>query len=252
MAVQVLVLGPIEVRVGGRRIPVTPLERALIALLALSPARTVSTAAIVDALWGERPPQYARTRVQNIICVIRRKLAGAADALSTRAPGYCLAAQIDHVSFDRLLSAGRGWAAQRRSERACEMFGEAMSLWRGPALDGVDAPFATAARATLSEAQLLAMEDYADAQLASARHQRLTPSLVDFVARHPYRERARGQLMVALYRSGRQSEAVAAYRAGRALLNRELGLEPSRELQELYRSILLQEPCAGLPPAFVR
>ncbi|WP_433534470.1 AfsR/SARP family transcriptional regulator [Micromonospora sp. CA-249363] len=243
--VQVLLLGPIEVRVGGRQVPVSPLERALVALLALTPARTVSTTAIVDALWGDNPPQSARTRVQALVSGVRRKLAGSANALATRAPGYALAAQIDNVLFGRLLDVGRDCVAKRDAERACAAFDEAMNLWRGPALGGVDAPYAGVARATLSEAQLLAVEEHAEAQLACGRHRALTPSLVEFVATHPFRERSRGQLMVALYRSGQQSEAIAVYRAGRDLLHREMGVEPCPQLQELHQRILRHDPCVA-------
>jgi DNA-binding SARP family transcriptional activator len=241
VVIQVLVLGSIEVLVDGRPVPMSPLERALAALLALAPARTVSTAVIVDGLWGDRSPRSARARVQALVCGLRRKLLGAADALSTRAPGYSLLAETDTVRFDRLLSVGRGWAARSEAERACAAFDQAMTLWRGPALDGVDAPFAGAARAALDEAQLLAVEDHTEVRLACGRYRALLPGLVEFVARHPFRERARGQLMVALYRSGRQSEAVTVYRAGRDLLARELGLEPCPQLQELYQRILLQD-----------
>jgi DNA-binding SARP family transcriptional activator len=248
-AVQVLVLGSIEVLVRGRPVPVSPLERALAALLALAPARTVSTDAIVDGLWGERPPRSARTRVQALVSGLRRKLPDAADALSTRAPGYSLLAETDNVRFDRLLSAGRRWVARNEAERACAAFDQAMTLWRGPALDGVDSPFARTARAALDEAQLLAVEEHTDVRLACGRHRTLLPGLVEFVTTHPFRERARGQLMVALYRAGRQSEAVSVYRAGRDLLARELGLEPCPQLQELYQRILLQDLRAPCQPA---
>jgi DNA-binding SARP family transcriptional activator len=201
----------------------------------------VSTSAIVDALWGEDPPRSARTRVQALVCGLRRKLRHAADAVVTRAPGYSLLAETDTVRFDRLLSAGRRWAASSETERACAAFDQAMTLCRGPALDGVDAPFAGAARAALDEARLLAAEERTEVRLACGRHRALLPGLVEFVATHPFRERARGQLMVALYRSGRQAEAVTVYRAGRDLLARELGLEPCPQLQELYQRILLQD-----------
>lgn len=251
-AVHILMLGPIEVWVGGQRVAVSPLERDLIALLALAPARILSTAAIMDGLWGERPPRSARTRVQALVSGVRRKLAGSADALSTCAPGYSLAAQTDTVVFNRLLTVGRGWVAENEVERACATFDEALKLWRGPALDGVNAPFAAVARAALSEAHLLAIEEHTQVQLACGRYQTLTPRLVEFVATHPFRERSRGQLMVALYRSGRQCDAVAVYRTGRDLLNRELGLEPCPQLRELYQRILLQDPGAGaeIAPVF--
>ena len=244
-AVQVLVLGSVEVWVGSRVIEVSPLERALVALLALTPDRIVSTAAIADGLWGDSPPRSARTRVQALVSGVRRKLADSADALSTRGPGYTLAALTDSVVFNRLVTAGRSWVAEREVEQACTAFDLALTLWRGPALDGIDAPFAGMARTTLSEKQLLAVEEHADVQLACGRHRALTPDLVQFVAAHPFRERARAQLMTALYRSGRQCEALAAYREGRDLLDRELGLAPCPQLQQLYQRILLHDLCAG-------
>jgi len=133
-----MLLGPVEVRVDGRRIPASPLESALVALLALTPARTVSTASIVDALWGERPPASARTRVQALVSGVRRKLGAAADALATCAPGYALApVQVDSVVFNDLLTVGRDWAAANHPDRACAAYDQAIGLWRGPALDGV-------------------------------------------------------------------------------------------------------------------
>ncbi|WP_164842206.1 AfsR/SARP family transcriptional regulator [Actinoplanes solisilvae] len=239
-AVQVLVLGSIEVFAGDHQIAMSPLERALVALLALAPARVVSTGAIVDGLWGDRPPRCARTRVQALVSGIRRKLAGSAGALRTSAPGYVLTADVDQARFDRLVALGR---SAPDAEQACVAYDRAIRLWRGPALDGVEAPFAGLARAALAEGQLLAVEDHADLKLACGRYRHLTPDLVEFVARHPFRERARGQLMTALYHAGRQREAIEVYRAGRDLLRRELGLDPCPQIQQLYQRVLLQDLC---------
>ncbi len=243
------ILGPLEVwdggcevSLGGRR------PRALLALLLLHPNEVVSADRLIDELWGEDSPERAAALRVN---VSRLRKALPPDVLTTRSPGYVIRVEPDDLDlhrFERLVDEARGLRARGLAAEASERLREALSLWRGPALaDFGYESFAQAATARLEEIRLAAVELRIDADLALGRHDELVGELEALVAEQPLRERLRGHLMTALYRSGRQAEALDVYKDGRRALVDELGIEPSTALQELERAILQQESALNLP-----
>jgi DNA-binding SARP family transcriptional activator len=210
--------------------------RALLALLLLHRNEVVSRDTLLDGLWGESPPPRALGSLQNYVSHLRRALGD--DVLVTQPPGYVLRVGADELDldwFERLVAEASGKDAAERAER----LRSALALWRGPPLaDFTYEAFAQTAIARLEELRLTALEERIDADLELGRHAELVGELEALVAEHSLRERLRGQLMRALYRSGRQSEALDVYRDGARLLREELGLEPSEELRRLERAIL--------------
>jgi class 3 adenylate cyclase len=244
-ALEVLLLGPLEARIDGLPVELRrPKQRALLALLALRAGEVVSVDRLVDELWGEAPPRSAVGSLQNLVSDLRKTLG--AEALVTRSPGYVLAVDrevVDAHRFERLVQKGQGDAEALR---------EALALWRGqPLAELASEPFVQAEVARLEELRAGAREDLFDVELELGRHGQLVADLEVFVAEHPLRERPRGQLMLALYRSGRQADALEAYRNARETLVEELGLEPSSELQRLEQAILRHDPSVDLerPPS---
>ena len=234
------VLGPVEPAdlPGGK-------PRALLARLALEPGRVVSADALVEALWDE-PPASAHKVVQVYVSQLRKALG--ADAIETRAPGYVLRAGQDETDLGRFEQLADAAREAREPARRAELLREALELWRGRALEEFDdEPFAEAAARRLAELRLHALEERIDAQLELGEHARLVPELEALAAQEPLRERPRAQLMLALYRSGRQAEALERYRSGRQLLVDELGIEPGPALQELERAILRQDAALAQP-----
>jgi DNA-binding SARP family transcriptional activator len=233
-------LGPLEVKsdegsitIAGQR------QRALLALLALRAGQVVPSETLVELLWGESPPPTAATSLQNAVSQLRKALGSS--VLLTKPPGYLLDVdreQVDLGRFQRLASRARDRAA---AERAA-LLREALGLWRGAPL--ADFPFESWAQAEvhgLEELRLSALEDLLDAELELGRHAEVVRQAEPLVHEHPLRERPIGQLMLALYRSGRQAEALELYHAARRRLVDELGIEPGRELQSLFARILRQE-----------
>lgn len=222
----------------------SPRQRALLAILLLNRGELVSSDRLADELWGERPPPTANKIVQGYISHLRKALGER--TLITRGGGYVLIAEGDQVDADRfteLAADGRDLLASGDPAAARELLGRALSLWRGAALaDFAYEPFAESEVARLTEARLVAEEDRIDADLALGRHRNVTAELEALYRRHPSRERLLAQLMLALYRSGRQAEALEAYRRGRAALRDELGLEPGPELRALEQCVLVQDP----------
>jgi DNA-binding SARP family transcriptional activator len=234
------ILGPLEVARDGRAIPIARIkERALLAVLLLSANEVVSTDRLVDRLWGSDPPPTAGKALQ--VCVSRLRKALGQEAIVTRAPGYFVRVErgeLDLHRFEQLLADAQGADAQR----AAALLGDALSLWRGaPLADVAYAAFAQVEIARLDELRFAALEKRIDVELALGRDQQLVGELEGLVGEYPLRERLRGQLMLALYRSGRQAEALAAYENGRRLLDDELGLEPSESLKRLQRAILAHD-----------
>jgi YVTN family beta-propeller protein len=245
------VLGPLEVVRDGVTIPLhRPRLRALLALLLLHANEVVSSDRIIDALWGDDPPQNAANAVQTTVSRLRKQLLdgqnGAAEMIRTRPPGYVIQVapdDLDLARFERRVHEGRAALQAGSAEAAARALRDALATWRGPALAGVQYDGLLRREVDrLEEERLAALELRIDADLACGRHPALVGELEALVAANPYRERLRGQLMLALYRSGRQAEALAAYQDGRRLLVDELGIEPSRALQQLERSILRQDP----------
>ena len=243
------VLGPLEVREEGQPIEVgRQKQRALLAMLLLRRGEVVSMDALIEGLWGEDPPRTARAALQNYVSQLRAAL-GSSTVVS-QTGGYALEAgpeQLDLSRFERLLAESRNAPATER-ERT---FQEALALWRGPPLAGLEfEPFAGAECPRLEELRAGAVEDLADAKLALGGGPELVAELETLIGQHPFRERLRGQLMLALYRAGRQVEALEAYRETRRTLVDELGIEPSEPLNELEQAILRHDPrLAGRPAA---
>ena len=222
----------------------------MLAILLLHRGEVVSVDRMVDELWGERPPETATKTVQVYVSRLRKVLGEG--VLVTRGGGYVLELGPDDVDADRFERlAGEGREALDRGEprAAAKTLAEALELWRGAALaDFAYESFAQNEIARLEEQRLVALENRVEADLALARHAALVSELEALVAEHPTRERLRGQLMLALYRSGRQSEALESYRDARRTLDEELGLEPGPEMQQLERAILTQDPAIAAPP----
>src|SRR5215211_310771 len=233
---EVKLLGPLEVVADGRRIELRrKKQRALLALLALRAGEVVSTDRLVDDLWGETPPRAAIGSLQNLVSELRKLLG--AHLLVTRAPGYVLELDRQFVDAHRF----------QRAVREGEGLREALALWRGPALaDLAFEPFAQSEIQRLEELKTSAREELFEAELKRGAHAQLVAELETFVAEHPLRERPRGQLMLALYRSGRQADALEAYRQAREALVEDLGIDPSAELQQLEQAILRQDVALGL------
>ena len=233
-------LGPLEVAVEGRPVPFPAAKpRALLALLLLDRNRVVSVDRLIDELWGEEPPETAGKALQGYISQLRKALG--ADRVATTSPGYSLRVEpgeLDVDRFETLADDGRERLAAGDARAAAELLAEALALWRGPPLAEFTEPFAAAARGRLEDARTAAVESRVDADLALGRHTELITELEQLVAAEPYRERLRGELMLALYRAGRQADALEVYRQTRDTLVGELGIEPSRELQELEQAIL--------------
>ena len=247
------ILGATEVRSAqGDAVPIGgPRVRSLLALLLLNAGRLVTTERLIDGLYGEDPPGGAANALQSQISRLRRGLGGT--ALEFDAVGYRLAVDPEDVDvhrFERLAGEGRRALAAGDAARASELLREALGLWRGPALaDVAGAPFAETQAARLEELRVAAVEDRAEADLTLGRHRDLVPGLRELVAAHPLRERLRGQLMRALYGSGRQAEALTAFEDARRILAEELGADPSPELTAVQLAILRAEPEPGPGPA---
>ena len=244
------VLGPLVVRIGGRTVAAGgPKQRALLALLLLSANRVVARERLIGELFAEQSVNSADHALRNHVSRLRKVL-GAVGAdeprLVARTPGYLLRVEpgeLDLEQFERLVGAGREALAGGDAAGAAESFRVAESLWEGrPLADLEFEPFARVEVERLEELRLAAVEERIDAELALGRQPALVSELETLAAEHPYRERFRAQLMLALYRSGRQAEGLDVYRQTRTLLTDELGLEPGTELQELQRAILVQDP----------
>src|SRR5829696_3233506 len=250
------ILGPLEVRDGDRELLLGGRQqRALLALLLLHANEVVPVNQIVDELWPEAPPTSATKSLHALVSRLRRTLEGEPSArkgdagdngvVLTRAHGYVLTiapGDLDRDRFESLLEAGRRALAAGHTKEASATLREALALWRGPPLaEFAHDSFAQVEIARLDELRLSALEERIEADLAAGRSAELVAEVDALVAAHPLRERLRGQLMLALYRSGRQSEALQVYQEARRLLVDELGVEPSPALQRLERSILLQE-----------
>ena len=243
------ILGPMEVLDGLRRVDLPAgRARALLALFILRAGEAVAVDRIIDDLWGEHPPPTVHTIVQGFVSRLRKILEPGRDPreqpaiLQTAGQGYRLAIDpeaVDAHRFTRLLEEARDVDHEARSS----LLRGALALWHGPALaDFTYEPFAQQPIAALEELRVVAIEERIDTDLALGLHGQVVPELERLLTAHPFRERIRGQLMLALYRSGRQRDALAAYRGARDLLVEELGIEPNPALRRLERAILKQDP----------
>ncbi len=227
-------------------------ERSLLVLLLINRGEVVSTDRIVEALWGDHAPETAAKAVQGYVSHLRRILepgrdAGASDGLLlTRAPGYVLrvdAHAVDAIRFEQLASRGSNALEEGAVAEAATALEQSLGLWRGDALaEFAFDDFAQGEIHRLEDLRLVALEDQAHALLQLGRNTEVVAGLDELVAENPMRERLRASLMLALYRTGRQADALQVYRDGRRVLTGELGLEPGPELQRLEQSILAQDP----------
>jgi DNA-binding SARP family transcriptional activator len=247
------ILGPLEVIDGGQRLRLGGVkQRAVLAILLLNANRVVSVDRLVDELWDGRPPGSAISTLQTYVSHLRdlleprRGRGEAAQVLVTQNPGYLLRVgpdDLDAVRLERLIRQGQETLEAGRAPAAAARFQLGLELWRGPALaDFADQPFATSEIDRLEQLQLVAVEGKAEAELAMGLHAELVGELEALVAEHPFREGFRAQLMLALYRSGRQADALAVFRTTRELLASELGIDPDDRLVWLEQAVLRHAP----------
>jgi DNA-binding SARP family transcriptional activator len=236
MEMEFRILGPLEIHSDGQALDLGGTkQRSLLAVLLLHANQVVSQDRLVDALWESDPPETAHKALQVHVSGLRKLLGK--ERLETRPPGYLLRVADDELDLERF-----------RQLREQGMLAEALALWRGPPLsDFAYDGFAQAAIAQLEDQRFACLEERIDRELDAGRHGELTGELEALVAENPLRERLRGELMLALYRSGRQAEALEAYQQARSTLVDELGIEPGRELRALHQAILNQDPALELP-----
>ena len=253
MDVRVGILGELDVvagdgrhiHVGGRR------QRTLLALLATSPDRVVSTDLVVNALWTPTPPTHEANAVQTVVSRLRRAVGDG--CVMTLPPGYVLRVDADNVDasrFERLADDGRRALAAGEAPAAADGLRAALSLWRGPPLaEFIDCDFARFEAMRLEERRLSALEDCFDADMAVGRHRDVVGEIEALATENPLRERLQAQRLLALYLSGRQADALARYRELAELLRESHGLEPGRSLRDLERRMLQQDPALDPSPA---
>src|SRR4051794_45379 len=241
------ILGTLTARDGDAEIPVPGTRlRTLLALLVVADGGVVTADRLADDLWGDAIPAGAANALQSLVSKLRRILGDRGSIIVTEPMGYrpdLMQAEVDAREFDRKLGEGRAALDAGDVVTAAERIAAALDRWRGPALDGLtdnDALHREAMR--LDELRVAALEDRCDADLRCGRHVELVPELQQLTVANPVRERIHAQLMLALYRCGRQAEALRAYQDAREMLADELGLDPGPELQELEAAILDQDP----------
>jgi DNA-binding SARP family transcriptional activator/tetratricopeptide (TPR) repeat protein len=248
-----LILGPLEVRTDGRLVPVQGFrQRALLAMLLLHANEVVASGRLLDELWGAEPRSDTaalRVRISQLRKALR--VAGCDELLETSPPGYVLKLDRDWLDLGRheRLTAEAGLVLEHDPARGAARLREALALWRGPPLaDFAYEPFAQTTIGRLDELRLSTLEKWIEAELASGREREVVGELGTLVAEHPLREGFRAQMMLALYRAGRQAEALAVYQQTRNLLVEELGIEPAPALQELHRAVLTHDPSLERQP----
>ena len=243
------ILGPLEVWAGDRQLSLRGTkQRALLVVLLLHANEVVSTDRLIDLLWGDEPPEAGGTALRVRVSQLRKALGQGGGSIVTRAPGYVLELsdkQLDLRRFERLVAE----AAEAPPELAAERLREALALWRGaPLAEFAYDDFAQTAIARLEELRLGALEMRIDADLSLGRHREVVPELEALAQQHPLREAPARQLMLALYRSGRQADALAVYRQCRSSLVDDLGIEPTPALAQLEKAVLQHDPALQLEP----
>ncbi|GGT07045.1 SARP family transcriptional regulator [Planobispora rosea] len=248
-------LGPLEVTAEGRRLKLGGTrQQVVLATLLLEANRTVTIGRLMEAIYGDDPPSTSKAQVQICISALRRLFGLYHDSnfILTRPQGYVI--QVDPVDvdahrFESLIQGARRAQAENQIERAAKMYRKALAEWRGPALAGVESRLLESAAQRLEEQRLTALEACAELELELGYHSQLVGELSELVQTHPLRERLRAHLMRAMYRSGRQAEALQVYRQGKETMVEELGIDPGDELQQLEHSILTSDPDLDLPRA---
>ena len=247
------ILGHLEVTDGPARVPIPHgRSRLLLAVLLVHADEPVATDRLIDALWGEAPPPTASRSLHNLVSGLRKSL-GDGRLITHPRGGYQLSLngdEVDAATFETLSSDGREALTAGDPRHGGQLLRDALALWRGPAFGELAyEPALHADVARLEELRLVAVEDRVDADLALGRHAKLVAELEALIVEHPLRERLRGQLILALYRSGRQADALRAYTDTRRHLVDELGIEPSPALRDLERQVLEQDPALDPPRA---
>ncbi len=246
------ILGPLEVLADSRRLELGgSRQQIVLAMLLLNANGVVSVDRLEEAVYGEEPPPTARTQAMIAISALRRLLAGHGDdaTISRRAQGYVLQAvdgRLDALRFGALVTAAQAAREAGDLDGAAANYRDALRLWRGPALDGIDSLLVRAAAARLDEQRMAAIEDRLEVELELGRHHELIGELVGLAEQFPLRDRLHGQLMLALHRSGRTAEALQAYQQVRRMMIDELGIEPGGDLQRLQHAILNSDPVLDL------
>ncbi len=254
--ISVRLLGPVEVDANGASVALSrTLERALLARLALHPGQPVSSERLIDDLWGDHAPRDGAASLQGLVYRLRRTLGAERRCIVRADNGYALDAEVgvDVSTFDRLVARARSTQGSDRADETQALLRAALDLWRGPPLSGLESlPFVSTQATRLNAARLAALGDRVDADLAAGLHREVIAELESIVAEHPFEERFWGQLMLALYRSGSQADALRCYSRLRRLLNDELGIAPGPSIAALETSILKQDPAltwsSDLPP----
>jgi DNA-binding SARP family transcriptional activator len=252
VSVEYRLLGPLEVLVDGRHVTLAgPRQRAVLICLLARANTVVPATRLIDELWGEEPPATAVNILQSYVSQLRKAIGKG--AIETHGGGYCVrvgTTSLDLLRFERTAHEGSVALAEDRPEDAAAALRAGLALWRGPPLaDLADEPAVTPIAARLEELHLLALERRIEADLACGRHAEAVAEAAELVRIHPLRERPRWLHMLALYRSGRQAEALDSYRAARSVLVEQLGIEPGPALRELEAAILRQDPSLEALPA---
>ncbi|MEO3807751.1 BTAD domain-containing putative transcriptional regulator [Sphaerisporangium sp. B11E5] len=249
------ILGPLEATAGSRRLDLGGIRQQIVlAVLLLDAGRVVTIGRLMEAIYGDDHPTTARAQVQICISSLRRLFAanGSPDIIATQSLGYAIQVAPDQIDMQRFhigVQRARRARETRNVNEAIKHYRDALALWRGPALDGIDSRLVQSAASRLTEERVAAHEDCIQLELDLGRHHELVGELTELVDDHPLRERLRGQLMTALYRSGRQAEALQVYRNARRTMIEELGIEPNERLQQLEHAILTSDESLDLPAA---
>ncbi|GAA4526233.1 MULTISPECIES: AfsR/SARP family transcriptional regulator [Nonomuraea] len=252
MALKIKILGPWEVTADDEPVKVAGERRVgLLARLALSAGHVVPAEQLLADVWGQSTAATAAKQLHIVVSKIRDLLSRHQEneVITTVAGGYRLNVERENVDAHLFtLLSGRAGAARARGEAATadRLFQHALTLWRGGALTGITAPWAQVEAARLEEERLMALEDHADLRLAAGDHRALVPMLTAHTLSHPLRERARAQLMLALYRASRASEALAVYRDTRSVMVGDLGIEPGPGLRRMQEAVLRRDPALDL------
>jgi DNA-binding SARP family transcriptional activator/tetratricopeptide (TPR) repeat protein len=259
VVLRVGVLGPVTAWYGHDELHVgQPRQQAVLGILAMRANRVISRGELVEAVWGQDPPASAEGGIYTYVAGLRRiiepgrSLRGPGRVLVSSGAGYVLhlvPGQPDAVAFEQQLARARQLRRSGDPAGAVTALEGALGLWRGVAFAGVPGPFAETERARLAELRSTAAEERADVLLALGRHEEVVPDLTAMVADHPLRERLRGLLMIALYRSGRHAEALRVFADGRRVLADELGIDPGSDLSRIYQQVLTSDPALNLPAA---
>ncbi|MFD7688829.1 AfsR/SARP family transcriptional regulator BagI/FevR [Streptomyces sp. NPDC059781] len=230
---------------GGEKIDISGVRRQkLLAALLLQPNQMVSLDRLVDAMWDDKPPASAHGQIRICVSGLRRLLRGSErdSVIETHPSCYRISVHgdaLDLFTFERMVSQGRAMVRDNQLERAERLLRSALALWRGPVAAGLDSSALTSLVVRLHEDRLTVQEEYFDVALRLGRHQQIIGDLTGFVTENPFRERACAQLMLALYHSGRQADALETFRTVRMRFSEDLGIEPTRDLHVLHQSILV-------------